>query len=83
MKTFKDHAEDTAQRIFATLGVSATPAQRAAVIEMIEQQLVENAVATRHWCVDHAVQSRATGPALADELRSKHETLIANLSSMR
>jgi hypothetical protein len=83
MKRFKNLAERTAQRIFATLGVTPTPAQRAATIDMIEQQLVENSVATRQWCADHAVQSTATGHRLAEELHTRHEALIANLSSLR
>lgn len=83
MKRFDNYAEETAERIFATLGVTPTPAQRAATIEMIEEQLVDNAVETRKWCVDHATQSRKSGRQLADELKSAHEALLANLSSMR
>lgn len=82
-KKFKDHADATAQRIFATLGVTPSPAQRAAVIEMLEQELVDNAVATRQWCVDHALKSKETGRTLAEEMQSAHDALIANLSSMR
>ncbi len=83
MKRFRNHAEETAQRVFATLGITPTPAQHAAVTEMIEQKLVENAVDTRHWCADHALQSKATGHKLAEEIHTEHEVLIANLSSMR
>ena len=87
MKRFRDHAEETAQRIFATLGVSPTAAQRAAVVEMIEQQLVENAIATRQWCADHATGQSAIGSkagrTLADELAHAHDALITDLTALR
>ena len=87
MKRFRDHAEDTARRIYATLGVEPTAAQRAAVVEMLEQQLVEDAVSTGQWCADHATGRSAIGSdagrTLADELEREHEALITDLSALR
>jgi hypothetical protein len=85
--TYKERAEETAGKLFQTLGVTPTEAQSVKAAGLIERALVEAAVESARHCakvaLDCCPEDMDIAHKISIEMRQAEQALIANLSAMR
>lgn len=85
--SFRTRSEEAAKEVLKSLGATPDEAGHNAIIGAIEKAIIEAVAEANQQCTQVAMKccsaDQDTAHKIASEIERKHQSLIANLSSLR